>query len=248
MDLKQAKHWRTQPDIEHRFTYNGFLTCSVCGEVVHTAFARRDYYACRGRRTAHTCDTKYMGRVKLESRLDRLFADQLTSPEFLERCIKELERRQVHDDSAARMQRLVAEVNSLREKRTRVVDAFLDGTIGRDDRNSRLATIDRDVQSTQDLLTRCNPAVLIDLNSLVEAFVPLLEWEYWTREQKRSLLAAMVPDIRLADYQVAELGLDPAIFSNEVTRSRAASSMTNRASAAVPSRWSSATCRKFPGR
>ena len=73
MDLKQAKHWRSQPDIEHRFTYNGFLTCSSCGNVVHTAFARRDYYACKGRRTGHTCATRYMAREKLESRLYFLF-------------------------------------------------------------------------------------------------------------------------------------------------------------------------------
>jgi DNA invertase Pin-like site-specific DNA recombinase len=218
MDLKQARHWRTQPDVEHRFTYNGFLTCSVCGEVVHTAFARRDYYACKGRRGAHTCNTKYMAREKLESRLDHLFADRLTSPEFLECCIEELEKRQAHDDSAARVHRLAAEVTSLQEKRARVVDVFLDGAIGRDDRNLRLATIDRDIQATQGLLTHCNPAALIDLESLVEAFAALPEWEYWTREHKRSLLAAMVPDIRVADYEVVALGLDLTMFSNNDTR------------------------------
>jgi hypothetical protein len=40
MDLKQAKHWRTQSNVEHRFTYNGFLTCASCGQVVHTAHLR----------------------------------------------------------------------------------------------------------------------------------------------------------------------------------------------------------------
>lgn len=62
MDQKQAKHWRCQENIERRFTYNSFLTCSVCGEIVHTAFARRDYYACKGRRTEHKCPTMYMRR------------------------------------------------------------------------------------------------------------------------------------------------------------------------------------------
>jgi DNA invertase Pin-like site-specific DNA recombinase len=28
MDLKQEKHWRSQSDYTHRFTYNGFLTCA----------------------------------------------------------------------------------------------------------------------------------------------------------------------------------------------------------------------------
>ena len=124
MDLKQAKHWRSQPDIEHRFTYNGFLTCSSCGNVVHTAFARRDYYACKGRRTGHTCATRYMAREKLESRLDSLFVDQLTSPQFLKSCVNELEQRHAQDDSAAGIQRLAAEVSSLREKRGRIWTHF----------------------------------------------------------------------------------------------------------------------------
>ena len=215
MDLKQAKHWRAQPDLEHRFTYNGFLRCAACGEVVHTAFARRDYYACKGRRSAHICKTKYMAREKLEMQLDSLFADQLISQQFLEICIEEMERRHTFDDSSVHIQRLVAQISSLREKRGRVMDAFLEGAIGRDDRNSRLATIDRDTQSAQDLLSRSNPSALVDLESLAEAFAPLLEWEYWTRDQKRSVLATIIPDIRVADYQVTALGLHPSIFSNE---------------------------------
>jgi hypothetical protein len=42
MDLKPSRHWRSRDHIEHRFTYNGFLTCSECGEVLHTALTRRD--------------------------------------------------------------------------------------------------------------------------------------------------------------------------------------------------------------
>ena len=166
MDLKQAKHWRTQPDINHRFTYNGFLTCSACGEVVHTAYARRDYYACKGRRTGHTCTTKYMGREKLESLLDSLFGAHLTSPPFLKRCVAELKRRHAQDVSTAHIQRLPAQVASLREKRTRVVDAFLEGIILREERDSRLTAIDRDILAAQEVLTRNRPGGLIDLNAL----------------------------------------------------------------------------------
>jgi DNA invertase Pin-like site-specific DNA recombinase len=222
MDLKQSKHWRTQPDVEHRFTYNGFLTCASCGEVIHTALARRDYYACKGRRSSHTCNTKYMARERLESLLDHLFSDQLTRPQFLQSCVEELERRRTQDDSVIRIQRLTAEVNSLRENRGRVVEAFLDAAIDREDRDSRLGTIDRDIGSTQDLLARINPAEIVNLAALVEAFSPLVEWEYWTREQKRSVLASISPDIRVADYEIEGLGLSPAIFSNESTHSPAA--------------------------
>jgi hypothetical protein len=218
MDLKQAKHWRTQPDIEHRFTYNGFLTCSACGEVVHTAYARRDYYACKGRRTGHTCTTKYMGREKLESRLDSLFGAHLTSLAFLERCVSELKRRPAQDDPAAHVQRLTAQVSRFREKRTRIVDAFLEGIIRREERDSRLAAVDRDIRAAQEILMRSSTAALVDLNVLIEAFAPLMEWQYWSREQKRSVLATIAPDIRVADYQIVALGLSPTIFSNENIR------------------------------
>jgi DNA invertase Pin-like site-specific DNA recombinase len=236
MDLKQSKHWRTQPDVEHRFTYNGFLTCSSCGEVIHTALARRDYYACKGRRSAHTCNTKYMGRERLESILDQLFAERLTTPQFLGNCIEEMGKRHSQADSAGRIQRVAAEVNSLREKRSRVVEAFLDGTIDREDRDSRLGAVDRDIRAAQGLLARISPAESIDLESLVQAFSQLVEWEYWSRDQKRSVLAAIVPDIRVAEYEVEQLGLNPAMFSNESTHSRAVSSTIGPANVTALSR------------
>jgi DNA invertase Pin-like site-specific DNA recombinase len=214
MDLKQAKHWRSQPNLEHRFTYNGFLTCSDCGEQIHTALARRDYYACKGRRTIHSCTTKYMARERLERTLDSLFADYLTSESFLQTCAAEMENRFVRSESVVRTQRLTASVAMLREKRGRVVDAFLEGVIGRDERDRRLAGIDRELTETQGLLLR-ETAPAISVEGLMKAFAVLVEWRLWNREQKRAVLAALVPDIRVANYQVSEIGMN---FSNEDTR------------------------------
>ena len=69
------------------------------------------------------------------------------------------------------------------------------------------------------MLTKEKPSVsLDDLRALAATLAPLAEWRYWNREQKRTLLAALVPDVRVADYQIESLGLNPAIFSNENTR------------------------------
>ena len=46
---------------------------------------------------------------------------------------------------------------------------------------------------------RSSPSVRFDLALLIEAFSPLVEWDSWSRDQKRSVLAALVPDIRVAD-------------------------------------------------
>ena len=218
MDQKQAKHWRCQENIERRFTYNSFLTCSVCGEIVHTALARRDYYACKGRRMAHTCSTMYMRREKLEAILDNLFATRLTNPAFVKQCVDELKQRASNRDSAQRIQRLTDEINALRGKRERVIDGFVEGVIGREERNRRLIAIDHDIQATEEILVREGPIPFMDSPDLIEAFAPLGEWEYWTREQKRSVLSALVPDIRVANYKVESLGLNPNLFSNENTR------------------------------
>ena len=113
---------------------------------------------------------------------------------------------------------LAAEVSSLREKRGRIVDAFLEGVIRREERDSRLGIVDRDIQTAQGIPIRSSPAAPVDLSLLIEAFSPLLEWGLWSRDQKRSVLAALVPDIRVADYQIAALGLNPALFSNDDTR------------------------------
>jgi hypothetical protein len=62
---------------------------------------------------------------------------------------------------------------------------------------------------------RESPSASLDLGGLTEALAPLSEWNFWGREQKRRLLAALVPDIRVANYRVESLGLNPAIFSNQ---------------------------------
>jgi site-specific DNA recombinase len=225
MDVKQRKHWRSQPDIVHRFTYNGFLTCTECGEPIHTALARRDYYACKGRRNDHVCKTKYMGREKLEAMLDGLFADQLSSPHFLEQCVETLRKRSEQGRSGVEIHRLTTEINALRRKRERVIDSFMEGVIDREDRDQRLTAIDVGIRVAQDALTREAVDTRLDAAMLVEALTPLVEWQYWTREQKRVVLSTLIPEIRVADYKVESLGLSPAIFSNESTRTGRDSSL-----------------------
>jgi hypothetical protein len=217
MDLKQQNHWRTRADYVHRFAYNGFLTCSMCEEPVHTALARRDYYACKGRRTAHKCLSKYMVREKLEKGLDELFAEHLTKRCFLEQCLEVLQQRSAQNDSEVAILGLTQEIKALHRKRERIVDSFIDGELTREARDQRLTAVDRGIRSAQEGLAREAGAKPPAIEQLIEAFAPLAEWEYWTREQKRSVLSTLVPEIRVADYKIESLGLNPLIFSNEDT-------------------------------
>lgn len=219
MDLKQEKHWRSQPDIEHRFTYNGFLTCSTCGQIIHTAFARHDYYACKGRRTAHSCPTRYMARKKLEGVLDEMFVERLGNHDFVSACLDSMRKRSAQNDSAVQAQRLTDEIHSLRDKRSRVMEAFFDGLIDSGERDRRISSIDIKIKAAQNILLRESPARGLTADALLTMLSPLSEWEEWSRNQKRSVLSAMVPDIRLSNYVVESIGLISP-FSNEVTPSR----------------------------
>jgi tRNA isopentenyl-2-thiomethyl-A-37 hydroxylase MiaE len=156
MDLKQQNHWRTRTDYVHRFAYNGFLTCATCEEPVQTALARRDYYACKGRRTAHKCPSKYMVREKLEKGLDELFAEHLTRRCFLEQCVEVLQQRSVKNASEVAILGLTQEIKALGRKRERIVDSFIDGALTREARDQRLTTVDRGIRSAQDGLASQN--------------------------------------------------------------------------------------------
>ena len=143
-----------------------------------------------------------------------------------------METRLAGDESTVRTQRLAGSIASLREKRTRVVDAFFEGVIEREERDGQLSRIDRELKDTQDLLLREMPSSLT-LNGLVEVFAPLVEWKSWTRDQKRLVLTALVPDIRVADYRVSAIGMD---FSSQGSHSLADSTMTEPATASAPRR------------
>lgn len=217
MDLKQQNHWRSQTDYNHRFTYNGFLSCPTCGQPIQTAFARRDYYVCKGRRTLHKCRSAYMGRDRLEGILDGLFANQISNPSFIRGCVDELAQRSTGRELGREIQHLNTEIDALRRKRGRVIDSFIEGAIGKPERDQRLAPIDTGIRIAQNTLNQNEGDPAPDIDKLIAALVPLAEWEFWNRDQKRQILSSLAPDIRVVDYKVESLGLNPALFSNKDT-------------------------------
>ena len=150
MARKRVLHWRTRKDYVPRFTYAGFLTCAACGQPVHTANQRGDVYVCRGRRLApHSCQTAYMKRETLEAVLDRLFADKLTSPKFVARCIEQLRRERDAHAGERKVERLEEALARLSAKRARILDTYLEGVLSQEDRDARLAVVDRDLAATR---------------------------------------------------------------------------------------------------
>jgi hypothetical protein len=204
-----------------RFTYNGFLWCAKCGERLHTFRNQfqRHYYICSGKKRRdeagnflcrYSC---YQNRDKLEPILDHIFADQLTDRNFLRRLcdcqMAQAERR----GSESRLMRLRANIDRLELKRRRITDLYLDGELSKNERTSKLTSLDRELRESRELLAGEAPAPAVSVASLAELFAPFVEWPYLEREQKRRLLTSLGPAIRAADYQVESLSLSSNIVS-----------------------------------
>lgn len=222
MNFKKQRHWRSEPtndESHHRWTYNGFLTCSDCGHLVYTSFRRRDYYVCSAKRTKGPgCQTRYMRREMLEQKLDYLFARQLTAVAFLRNLASCWQAAANVNEQQARRSKLQSELESLREKRQRVLDSYFEGIISREERDRRLAAIERDHNLYQDLLLRDMPVPGLSADALARLFSPFFEWEFLDRSDKRRLLAVVVPEIYVANYKIAGISVltDPG-RRNEVT-------------------------------
>src|SRR6185436_2218873 len=112
LELKKSR--RTKP--VSRFTYNTFLSCSLCSALIYTKYRRDDYYVCKARHISHTCPAAYMRRDRLESELDQLFAKRLTSPSVLSKLVKGLNKKRPTADTELLKERL----QGLETKRQRV--------------------------------------------------------------------------------------------------------------------------------
>ena len=216
MTVKKARHWRTNPAYEHVYTYNGFLTCARCGDLIYTYRNRSDrrYYVCKNKQYPrdHRCNSEYMRRETLEEKLDALFVDQLSDRGFLLEIMRAAEKKlngDGHEHTVARLQR---QVDGLRRKRQRVLDTFFDGLITVDDRDVRLRRIEADLRLTQDALLRETPTQMgITTDALAKAVQPFACWDTLKREHKRRLLTSLIPEIKVVNYQIHGLYLTPQV-------------------------------------
>lgn len=157
-----------------------------------------------------------MLRSKLEGKLDHLLGQKLTERDFLHRVVEEYnDQLQDSRSSPAVDERAVAaKLSALGEKKQRVLETFFEGMIEKDERDRRVTEIDRDISAYQQLLmentsTPARPPGL-DAESVLAAIEPFTEWEFLEREDRRSLLAVLCPEISVYRYTVKGLTLNLA--------------------------------------
>jgi hypothetical protein len=231
INAKKKGHWRQREDTEHRFTYSGFLVCAECQSSIYTlgGDTRKlreagkkgyDYYVCRERKGwSRSCRTSHMGRERLESKLDDLFSERLTDRGYLRELAEEFTRRMKTRNGRANIQRLQQSIETLRQRRERVVESVIDGMITREDGKTRMAVIDRDIQAAQDALMREARGLSHDITPEHLAFVlaPLFNWKFLERDHKRRYLSTSVPQIHVADYKIHGIGVLQGNMQHAVT-------------------------------
>jgi len=240
IDIKRRKHWRVRSEAPNRYTYNGFLMCGDCDSLLYTHSSQYDFYLCKTRNTRERrireaegltpCGNRCMLRTKLESKLDCLLGEKLRDRMFLSAVLdahkNQLEQspRQRDLDRAS----ISAKLTDLKGKKQRVLDAYFEGIIERQDRDRKLAGVRAEQDSYQQLLLEAaqsgSPATMTDLEKILE---PFCDWEFLERGEKRSLLAGICPEIKVFQYTVKSLTLrfgTVAADGNSVSRVKMAAS------------------------
>jgi DNA invertase Pin-like site-specific DNA recombinase len=240
INLKRQKHWRSREDTPQRYTYNGFLICEDCGSLIYTHTAKDEFYQCKSmhprerRKRAliglERCENRYMLRKKLEPKLDLLLGEKLRESTFLRRIVEQYnEQNVIHPNPSVMNEReLTAKLEVLASKRQRVLETFFEGVISKEERDRRITEIERETKVFQDLVMEVvSPVQSRSFDDIKAALEPLAEWEFLEREDKRSLLQAICPEISVFRYTIksltVNLGAEPA-GGNEVSHLRTARS------------------------
>jgi DNA invertase Pin-like site-specific DNA recombinase len=210
MDTKSRMHWRSHPERPTTFTYGGFLICAACESLVYGKSSRRThYYICKSRSRATTvrCTAAIMNRDRLEAKLDDIFGVQLMNKEFLGTLIGQLELKYNSGAIRSRVARLEGDVGKLRQKRERVLDAFFEGVLQKAERDIRLASLDKQMKFVEEMLMREVPKPHLSVREMAQAFSPLFDWPVLSRENKRRILRASVPEIHVREYAVSGIAV-----------------------------------------
>jgi DNA invertase Pin-like site-specific DNA recombinase len=208
--IAEAKACRApRRSLHEAFLYRGMLECAEDGLPIYTRTGARPrgggdpqfMYVCRahvpGRRPEgmEKCGTGCLSRNRLEPLLDETITGQLSNPHLIVGAIG-AQRRGAQADSADRAMEVASQrLERAAVKRERVLDAFIDGNITREEKGRRLAVVEAEIAAATEALALAAPSGSAevseeDILAIVTAFA---EWRFLPRPQRRRILEAMSP-------------------------------------------------------
>ncbi len=204
LDQKRDAHRRERSHTTA--TYNGFLFCERCGAALNLSYGHGHsgtYYVCRnqkkpGKGTAR-CDLGYIRVSELDKVIDRILMHEVNSLDFAHQVADQLTKRHKDGKRDGRIDGLHRELQGLLSKKDRIAESYIDGAIGKEDRDHRLKSINAHISTVTDNLAReqqvFSPVLSVD--QIAMAFRPFAEWQTLGREDKRRILAVTIPRIRV---------------------------------------------------
>ena len=149
-----------------------------------------------------------MIRHRLEEAIDGVVSDRLPNRDFLERIADAYESQSTTTTARVDSRTIQQELERIEEKRRRVLEAYFESHIDREERERLLSGIERDKKRYQDLLLQTHQTVRrLSVDELADAFSPFLEWKFLVRQDKRALLRAITPEIHVRDYRVVGMSM-----------------------------------------
>jgi len=221
IEVKRQKHWRLRGKAPNHYTYNGFLTCADCGELIYTHTGKYDFYCCKSRnprerrrralRGLMPCQNKYMLRKKLEPRLDYVLANLLCDKKFLSRIVDQYNEQLRTPARGVDQAAFTVKIEALKEKRQRVLDAYFEGIIPKDERDIRVRDAEEEIKIYERLLLQSGEAEErpsgLELDRVLALVEPFAHWAFLGRDDKRKLLRLLCPSIRVCCYIIKDLQL-----------------------------------------
>jgi DNA invertase Pin-like site-specific DNA recombinase len=225
IELRRAKHWRSTSGIPGRYTYNGFLKCGDCGAPLYTHTSQREFYLCKTRHSRERrqraqlnlepCSNKYMLRDKLETKINSLLSEKLLEAQFLRALIEAHNNRILlapSNKDQVDLGTVHQRISALQEKKNRILEAFYEGITGRKERDEALASVEREIATYQGIAQSSalqRPKLPVaNLDSALQILEPFADWDFLQREERRSLLRHLCPEISVFRYTVKSVTLN----------------------------------------
>jgi len=135
-----------------------------------------------------------MLRDQLEPKITSIIAGKLADPDFLMPAIDAYFEHKSDPDSGLE-ESLQEQIKSLKNKRERILESFFDGTIVRNERDSFLAKIDSQIAEAQNFKPEDPRPPAFTSEQLAGMISVFQEFPLLSRDDKRSLLSTMLPEI-----------------------------------------------------
>jgi DNA invertase Pin-like site-specific DNA recombinase len=196
------------------YLLNGFLWCAQCGSPMYSHRNQKErHYYCRRNNTRYRsrgqgCESRYVQAKKIEPKIEELLSLRLQDRQFLESVAKQYLQNStpstLHEVSEVNTEHIESQLQTLSEKRQRILETFFDGLISRLERDERVEKIEAEIRTYESLKTNGHSAkpAAISLEMLVELLSVFATWPTLGRDDKRMILRSLGSQIYIDGYTI----------------------------------------------